>query len=481
MKQPDEKPGGPSVAIVGGGLAGMAAAVAATEHGLRVELFERRKQLGGRAGSFHDPRIGRPIDYCQHVAMGCCTNLIDFCRRTGIDGSFQRHTDLHFFGPNGKRSDFVPAGWLPAPLHLFPALMRLGYLSLRERLGIARALSQLARDPVARDDDSGSTIGQWLRQHGQSDRALERFWSVVLVSALSETVDRASTAAARKVFVDGFVASREAYELEIPELPLSDLFDRRLGAWLTQHEVTVHRSTPIRQVDGDATRATGVILADATCRKFDFVVVAVPWHRIGRLLSEPLRAAMPNLSEVESIPSAAITAVHLWFDRPITELPHAVLVGKLSQWLFNGRRQDTILGSGERGHYYQVVISAAHNLNVRDRTKTVAKVREELAEVFPDARAAQLLHWRTTTQPAAVFSVRPGLDRVRPTQQTPVKNLALAGDWTATGWPATMEGAVRSGYLAIEAILRSQGKEQPVLAPDLPRSRLARLLFGNPV
>lgn len=480
MMQPDEQRDGPSVAIVGGGLAGMAAAVAAVGHGLRVELFERRKQLGGRAGSFRDPRIGTPIDHCQHVAMACCTNLADFCRRTGIDGSFERHARLHFFGPDGKRCDFVPAGWLPAPLHLFPALMRLGYLSLGERLGIARALSQLARDPVARDDNSGSTIGQWLRQHGQSDRAIERFWSVVLVSALSETVDRASTAAARKVFVDGFVASREAYQVEIPELPLSDLFDRRLGAWLTQHAVTVHRSTPIRQVEGGATRATGILLADGTRRTFNFVVVAVPWHRIGTLLSESLRVALPNLSAVESIPSAAITAVHLWFDRPITELPHAVLVGKLSQWLFNGRRQDTIRGIAEPGHYYQVVISATHDLNVRDRTKTVAKVREELAQVFPDARRAQLLHWRTTRQPAAVFSVRPGLDRIRPTQQTPVKNLMLAGDWTATGWPATMEGAVRSGYLAVEAILRSQGNEKPVLAPDLPRSPLARWLFGLP-
>ena len=475
MNQPDEQPGGPSVAIIGGGLAGMAAAVAASQHGLRVELFERRKQLGGRAGSFRDPRVGRPIDRCQHVAMGCCTNLADLCRRTGIDAFFERHADLHFFGPDGKRCDFVPAGWLPAPLHLFPALMRLGYLGFRERLGIARALSQLTRD-----DDDGSTIGQWLRQHGQSDRAIERFWSVVLVSALSETVDRASTAAARKVFVDGFVASREAYRLETAELPLSDLFDRRLGTWLTQHDVTVHRSTPIRQVEGDATRATGITLADGTRRAFDYVVVAVPWHRIGALLSEPLRAALPTLSEAKSIPSAAITAVHLWFDRPITELPHAVLVGKLSQWLFNGRRQDTISQSDEPGYYCQVVISATHDLDIRDRMKTVSKVREELDEVFPDARPARLLHWRTTTHPAAVFSVRPGLDRIRPTQQTPIENLMLAGDWTATGWPATMEGAVRSGYLAVEAILRSQGEKQSVLAPDLPRSLLARWLCGAP-
>jgi len=474
MKQSDVQRDDPSVAIIGGGLAGMAAAIAATGHGLRVELFERRKQLGGRAASFRDPRIGRPIDYCQHVVMGCCTNLIDLCRRTGIDGSFERHTDLHFFGPDGERSDFVPAGWLPAPLHLLPALIRLRYLSVRERLGIARALSQLARD-----EDRGSTIGQWLRDHGQSDRVIERFWSVVLVSALSETVDRASTAAARKVFIDGFIAARVAYQLEIPKLPLSDLFDQCLGEWLTQHSVTVHRSALIRQVEGDANRATGVLLADGTRRAFDFVVVAVPWHRMGALLSEPLRAALPNLSDVESIPSAAITAVHLWFDRPITELPHAVLVGKLSQWLFNGRRQDTIRGIAEPGHYYQVVISATHDLNVRDRAKTVARVCEELAQVFPDARHAKLLHWRTTAQPAAVFSVRPGLDRIRPTQQTPVENLTLAGDWTATGWPATMEGAVRSGYLAVEAILRSQGKEQPIMAPDLPRSLLARLLFGS--
>ncbi len=237
-----------AVAVIGGGLAGLAAAVAATERGLRVELFEQARWLGGRAGSLVDSETGQRIDYCQHVAMGCCSGFLDFCRRTGIEDCFDRTSTLHFIGPAGTRHDFAPSRWLPAPLHLLPGLLRLSYLSLGERWGIVRTMRRLLQNancklqiancklrapnpqsPIPNpssasphpgplpegEGTTGSslpegegTVGQWLRRQGQSERVIERFWSTVLVSALGETVDRASLAAAQKVFRDGFLAAR---------------------------------------------------------------------------------------------------------------------------------------------------------------------------------------------------------------------------------------------------------------------------------
>jgi squalene-associated FAD-dependent desaturase len=510
-----------TVAVIGGGLAGMAAAVAAVERGMTVELFEQAKTLGGRAASFVDSETGQSIDYGQHVAMGCCSSLLDFCRRTGVEDCFERHRRLHFIAPDGSRCDFAPSAWLPAPLHLLPGLMRLSYLSWSERWGIVRALRRLARQQSGEDrfsplplgegpgvraaghtrDQSSprgphpnplpegeGTIGAWLRRNGQSQPAIEHFWSVVLVSALSETVDHASFAAARKVFCDGFLASRTASDLLLPRLPLGEIFHTRLGEWLSQHGVAVHLGTRVRLIEAaiNLTRSVrsteggnsltrsvrSTILADGTRRQFDFVIVAVPWRSVRALLAEELQAAMPALRDLEDIQPAAITAVHLWFDRPITRLPHAVLVGRLGQWVFTnaprlrswgeppgtavpGRCQD--IEPNKHGHYCQVVISASHRLADRTADEWLAAVCRELREIWPAAREARLLHGRVVTQPSAAFSMQPGIERLRPPQQTPLENLFLAGDWTSTGWPATMEGAVRSGCLAVDSLLRLIG------------------------
>jgi squalene-associated FAD-dependent desaturase len=486
---------GTSVAVIGGGLAGLAAAVAARQHGLAVALFEARPTLGGRARSFRDPRSGDWIDHGQHVSMGCCTNLAAFCRATGMADAFHRHRRLHFISPAGTRHDFSPARWLPAPLHLLPGLMRLRYLPLKDRLRIAAGMVRLAGRSGTDATDS-LAIGPWLRAQRQSEQAIAEFWSVVLVSALSETIDRASLSAARKVFLDGFLASSAAHELLVPAAPLSELFDRRVGAWLEARGVEVHRRARVRQIEGDLRGAQSLLLADGSRRTFDFFVSAVPWRRVARLLAEPLLRAVPGLAQLERILPAPVTAVHLWLDRPLTPLPHAVLVGRLGQWLFNhGPRPlasdptqtgppTTPLSPRGRGvggegacHYVQVVISASHALKGQRREEITDRVWAELEAIWPEARHARLLHWRVVTEPEAVFSIRPGLDRLRPPQPTPVANLMLAGDWTATGWPATMEGAVRSGFLAAGAILRTLGIDRAAVAPDLPRGWLARWLF----
>jgi squalene-associated FAD-dependent desaturase len=497
----------PSVAILGGGLAGLAAAVALCQRGVQVELFEARQKLGGRAGSYTDRDSGQLVDHCQHVAMGCCTSFLDFCRQTKLLSLLTRHRRLHFFGPDGKRRDFQATPLLPAPLHLAPALMAQRYLSSADRRAIAWAMVRLARLSPA-DTDNDPTIGQWLRDQEQSTAAIEHFWQVVLVSALGESLDRASLAAARKVFVDGFLAASSAYEVFTPDVPLGDLYDDRVAAWLRKRGVTIHLGCPVSQIaERHEFRSTlGVTCKDGSASEFDFVIAALPWRRLPEILSVELAAKMQGAATAaRTIEPSPITGIHLWFDRPITDFPHAVLVGRLTQWVFARQVQspmskvqsqkERVQGSGFRVQesgsvcgrwtvdsglfYYQVVISASRNLAGRERDDVLREVLGDLNAVFPELREAKLVRWQMVTDQEAVFSVRPGLSRIRPPQRTEVPSLFLAGDWTNTGWPATMEGAVRSGYLAAEALLQLLGRRQTIVVPDLPRGWLARLLVGN--
>lgn len=457
----------PQVTIIGGGLAGLAAAVAACERGLRVELLEMRQHLGGRAGSFRDPQSGEWLDHCQHVAMGCCTNFLDLCRRTGLTDCFRRDRRLHFFGPDGRRCDFAPWTWLPAPLHLGPALWRQEYLSWRDRWAIGRSLLRLARLQGVEAD--GQTMQQWLAAEGQSDEAVDRFWSLVIVSALSETPERVSLAAGRKVFVDGLMASGSSYELVLPRVPLAEIYDRRLARWLGDRGVAIRRGVRACRLQGDARRVVGIQQADGTTAAADHVILAVPWRQAAGLLDEGLLVLLPQCSASRRLEAAAISAVHLWFDRPVISLPHAVLVGRMSQWVF--RRGD--------GSACQVVVSAAHAVARQGRDAVVAEVLGDLRTVWPEVRRARLIRSRLAIYREAVFSPRPGAEGFRPPQSTAVENLALAGDWTATGWPATMESAVRSGYRAAESVLQRLGHPQAVLVADPAPSWAARWLWGR--
>jgi squalene-associated FAD-dependent desaturase len=475
----------PRIVIVGGGLAGLAAAVALTDRGLPCTLLESRPRLGGRASSFHDPATDTDIDNCQHVTLGCCTNFRHFCQTTGLDAFFRREPALYFVGPSGKIDRFA-AGPLPAPLHLTGAFARLSYLSWGDKLALARGLKELAR-PVTELDESRPFL-EWLRKHGQTETAIQRFWFVVLVSALSESLDRISVGHARKVFVDAFLANRDGWYVDIPTVPLEDLYGGRLTDWLTSRGSTIRLLTSADQIEIAGGQASGVRMSSSEVVSGDEFVVALPFFRVMSVLPPILKTA-PELQGVERLEAAPISSIHLWFDRPITNLPHVVLVDRLCQWMFNRTAMGTA-GSLQpksandnatpldRAWYYQIVISASHSLQGQSRQEIEQTVLKELFEVWPEAADARLLHSRHVTEHRAVFSPVPGVDALRPTQQSSVANLQYAGDWTRTGWPATMEGAVRSGYLAATNVLRRLGREDVVLQPDLKTSTLSHWLFG---
>ncbi len=479
-----QSPGQPRVAIVGGGLAGLAAAAALiSAGGIEVRLFEGRRRLGGRATSFREAEDEAWVDHCQHVSMRCCTNLVHFCQQTGLADAFERHRVLHFFGPDGRHYPFAGSRILPAPLHLGAALWGLKFLTRWERVRIGSALWKLAR---LRDADllRDTTVGDWLRRQKQTPQAIERFWELVLQSALGENVDQASLKYARKVFVDGFMANAQAYEVEIPAISLGELYGERLQGWLMAQGVELSLGTRVQRVELEGGRAVGVRYRTSSegsggeqFQPCEAVIVAVPWRHVAGLFAALDLEKLPAVRNAGQIESSPISAVHLWFDRPIIDLPHAVLVGRLSQWVF--RR--TLPAATE--HYYQVVISASRQLAGRGKDDIVAEVLADLRAVWPAAAEAVLLKAKVVTDPHAVFSVcpasgeRPGIEELRPKQQTPIPNLLLAGDWTATNWPATMEGAVRSGYLAAEGVLKELGRPRRCLQGDLPRGWLARILW----
>lgn len=450
--------------IVGGGLAGLAAAAELSKRHIPVTLVEARPRLGGRATSFNDQQTGDLVDNCQHVGMGCCTNLQAFCDDFGLSDHFQIESELTFFDRSGVPSRFSATS-LPAPFHLANALQSLSYLSGIEKRELTFGLRRLAAE--RRFD---GPFLHWLYSACQGERVRRLFWHVVLVSALSDTLERVSTQAARKVFVDGFFRNRNAWEVHLPTKPLDDLYGSPVIETLTARGVDVRLNSAIDQISTSGEGQFKTTLRNGEEIVSEACVLAVPHHRVASLVPNELADSAAVIG-ARSLEPAPIASVHLWFDRSITALPHAVFVEHLSQWMFCRPSND----AGR--HYFQVVISASHELESRTRQSIIDEVCNDLATAFPVVGEANLEHARVVVEKRAVFSPTPASQLIRPAQRSELSGFYFAGDWTDTGWPATMEGAVRSGYLAAEAVLQDRGQPVALVADDLPKAFLSRL-FG---
>ncbi|TWU42057.1 hydroxysqualene dehydroxylase HpnE [Novipirellula artificiosorum] len=463
------------VVIIGAGLAGLSAAETLARHHagrFRITLLEAKRSIGGRAGSFTDPASGETIDYCQHVAMGCCTNLIGLLDRCGISGAMKRYDRLRFYHPNFPASDFAPSRYLPAPLHLANTIQHLRYLNKAQRREVRRAMLRLLR--TAEDRFVPFTARRWLESQGQSNETIDKFWNVFLASALGDHCGHVSMAAARKVFVDGFAAARGASDVLIPQRPLSQLLGHDLVSEVAQLGVEVRVQVAVETLLAEPSGWVGVKTRGGEVIPADSVISAIPWHGVDRLL-EPhaLRRAVANRRPFSEVPSSPITGVHLWFDREITSQSHAVLVGGLAQWIFRPPFNQRL-----PRHYYQVVVSGVHPMSNARRGEMLEQILQELHAVFPSAAQSMLLHHRIVTDPHAVFSVRPEVEAIRPLPPCPALPwLFLAGDWTRTGWSATMEGAVISGIQAASCVLQRIGLRAVSPDPGLPRGRLARWMI----
>jgi zeta-carotene desaturase len=459
----------PRVAIAGGGLAGLAAGCALADAGMRVTLFEKRPYLGGRASSYQHPGTGEIVDNCQHVLLGCCTNLIDFYRRTGVEDKIRWFESLTFLEPGGRASVIGPSG-LPAPLHTAPAFLRADCLSLADKLSISRAMSALA--PAAPKENE-ETFLSWLRRHGQTEQAIERFWKTILVSALNDDLDQVSVPYAAQVVRESFLKSAAAGRMGVPSVPLTELYGAA-GSYIAARGGEIQFRSGLESFRAQTAQVD--VTVNGAEQTFDYLVLAVSFDVLARILPEgPASGTVAAmLGEFSTSP---ITGIHLWFDREITDLDHAVLLDRTIQWMFHKSRIIQARGNGG-GSYVELVVSSSKSLVEKSRNEIVELAVRELAEFFPAAREAKLLKSTVIKEVHATYSPRPGVDRNRPPQQTAWPRVFLAGDWTATGWPATMEGAVRSGYMAAESLAHVAGAPKAkFLVPDLPARGLMRL-FG---
>jgi zeta-carotene desaturase len=438
----------PSVNIVGGGLAGLAAAAALGSAGFAVDVFESRAFLGGRATSFpltcgDDVEL---IDNCQHVLLRCCVNLLDFYDRLGVADRIHFYREFYFLEPGGRRSK-LGRGFLPAPLHLTGSFLRMPYLGAAEKLAVARAMMALARERERRRDLDEITILEWLREKKQPQRAVDRFWRQVLVSAVNEELDRMAARHGFQVFWLGMLAKADSYEMGVPDVPLRELYGA--GLWAKIGQVRIHTRTPVERVIFRERIACGVETGGSV-RTADYYICAVPFERLGSIA--------PELGiDTGRFEHSPITGIHIWFDRPVTDLPHAALLDRTIQWMFNK----------SEGRYLQFVVSASRSLVEMGRTEVIELALAEAAEFFPAVREARVERAQVIKEVRATFSARPGMEALRPGPDTNARNVFLAGDWTRSGWPATMEGAVRSGYRAAEAVAAASGRELRFLLPDL--------------
>jgi squalene-associated FAD-dependent desaturase len=415
------------IIIIGGGLAGLSAAAALGSAGHRVRVLESRPYLGGRAASYDAG--GETIDNCQHILMRCCVNLQDFYKRLGVENEIAFHREFVIIEPGGRRS-ILKGGPLPAPLHFATSLLTLQFLNLAEKFAVIRGMLAIRSENGRRKDLDDISMQQWLEEKHQPKRAIERFWSQVLISALSEDTHRVAAAHGFQVFWLAFMARSNSYEMGVPAVPLGKLY--RLESWRKLGDVELRLRTPVEKVviEQDVVRSVVAGGEDLTA---DHFVCAVPFERIPSL-------GIPV--DVSALDHSPITGIHLWFDRSVMDLPQAAMLDRTIQWAFNK----------DQGRYVQLVVSASRSLLDMPRGDVIDLAVKELAEFFPAVHQASLQKAHVVKEVRAVFSARPGLEARRPGTRTSVQNLFLAGDWTRSGWPATMESAVRSGYMAAEAI-----------------------------
>ncbi len=445
-------------------MAGLAAAVALAEDGAKVTLVERRPEVGGRVYSYEHPALGEVVD-SQHVLLGCCTNLMDLLYKAGASGLVRWYDELVFLETNGHRS-VMRAGGLPAPLHQTMSFLVAPMLGVKDKVGIARGLLEFLRGYPGDDTES---FAAWLERTGQTERARRHFWEPVVVGALNDGFERCSTKYAGKVFHETFLRSVDGGRLGIPTVPLTEML-RPVRARVEELGCRVVRggaeAVLVRPGGGWEVRVgDGVIGAEA-------VVVATNLTEARRLVPEAIPAGL-----AERLVHAPITTVHLWYDRDVTALDgsggldHAVLLDTRIQWVFAKSR---IRGwARERGSYLELTISASWGELRMGREEILASALRELEMFFPSVREAKLVKSGVLKEARATFSVTPELDGFRPAQATRFPGLFLAGDWTRTEWPSTMEGAVRSGRLAAGAV---RGELLRFMSPEIPASGLMRLL-----
>jgi hydroxysqualene dehydroxylase len=439
---------GRHVVVVGAGLAGLSAALECADHGARVTILERQRRLGGLTWSFS--RNGVSMDNGQHVFLACCDVYLGFLDRIGAAGDVvsPRPLDVPVVAP-GARGPVVGRlrrQDLPVPLHLARALLGYRHISVRERLALGRALAALYRLNLEDPSLDSVTFGAWLAVNGQSEAAIAAVWDLITVPTVNLPASEVSLAVAAMVFKTGLLSSRQASDIGWSAIPLGRLHGERAAAALHRAGVVVHKGQRVTSVADDGEGGWRVLTNDGPLDA-DGVVVALPHEEAAVVLPEWVdgRASWTKLG------SSAIVDVHLVFDRLVTDWP--IMAGHSSpvQWVFDRTASSGLAHSGHQ--YLAVSLSAADHLLTRSPEGLVRSIVPALGRLLPSVSEARLVDATVTKERRATFRAAPGTQSLRPPTASGRAGLVLAGAWTDTGWPATMEGAVRSGVGAAQALV----------------------------
>ena len=455
--------------VLGGGFAGMAAAITLADAGQAVTVLEARARLGGRAYSLRDRTSGDVIDNGQHAFTGACHGVLDFCRRMGTQDQLWLQDDLRldFLDTDGPPASLVCPP-LPAPAHLLAGLLRVQGLGWSDRLSALRigsAIRSLGRPGVAEELDS-ITAEQWFDRTGQTEATRRLLWRPLALAIVNEDTAVASALPLARALAESFLGSRSNSRMILAAAGLSNLYEEAFPRFLAARGGEVLTLAGARSLrfrpcgDGDAVQ--GITLRDGRTLDADLVISAVPHYALPSLLPEAWRSRAP-FAGIEKLGTAPIVSVHLWFDREVTPHRFLGLLGTEAQWVFN---REAIAGDVS-GHSLSMIYSAAHAQVKRSAAELTAQCVEDLRRLLPAAREAKVLSSRVIKEHRATFSARPGTNALRPGAETPIRGFFLAGDWTATGLPATIESAIRSGYAAGKAALAAA-----------PRARSAAALAG---
>lgn len=438
------------VLIIGGGFAGLAAGVELARQGRRVRLLEQKPHLGGRARSFHDPATGSVVDNGQHLFMGCYHSTRRFLEAIGTleRVRFQPNLELKFLDAGGRLTS-LECPPLPAPWHLLAGVLRSGSFTAAEKMQVLRLGRALGSEASSDNGVARLSVTEWLERLGQSESLRRNFWDLICTAAMNEDPKIASAGLFERVLRLALFQSPEDSRLGISSVGLSECYTRAAADYITARGGRVELERNVTGLLISSGTLEGLLAGEETIPAAA-AVCAVPWTQFAKLLPHEVLRADPCFTNLLSLRPAPIISINLWFDRPVTELEFAGLRGSNIQWLFN---KGKILGTAE--NYLSLVLSGAHEHIGSSKQDLEAMAVGELGEFLPAARGARLVHSLILKERAATFSPRWEADAMRPPARTPVRGLYLAGDWTATGLPSTIEGAVQSGYTAARAVLEN--------------------------
>jgi hydroxysqualene dehydroxylase len=442
--------------VVGGGFAGLALATELAAAGRQVTLLERRAFLGGRAFSFTDRTTGTTVDNGQHLMMGCYHATLTFLDRIGSTSKLKRIPDsrVEFVREGGATSTFrCPP--LPAPLHLLGGLCRLDTIGWRDRLAAVRLAVALRNENGTQHQLEERTVREWLDLLRQPKRLQARFWDPLALATVNEAPDRASADVFAEVIKEAFLGSREDSTLILSRVGLSDLYTQDARAFVESFGGTIRLNATVGSIEFDGSTAIGVILQNGERIPVRTLTCAIPPAALLSILPSKLITEQKSFANLSLIETSPIVSINLWFDEAITEIEFGGLVDSPIEWVFNKNRI-----TGQPGSLQQLalVISGAHEAAKLKREDLIELAWSEVKRFFPAARKTPLRHAHVVRERNATISHLRGVSRLRPPNQTPFRNFFVAGDWTATGLPATIESAVRSGYSCANLILGTEFK-----------------------